>query len=271
VTSFLIFRRCLSQFRFDDRWSERSGRLGAILGERFAREKDRFFSGIGRRRMARVELRIRTAIIKAALLGAARLETTRLAATIVVASLVAGAIIVRTLFAAARITALRRSVFGGRQITSAWTLVASTAMASASTAPASTAAAVAAAAIILATTIAAAIGAGRVILRGIVVRRKILRRRSIRFRLPLFGVAEMRVVVRFGKVGIRSVVACSVLFHNTWLLGGRKRSNVRQVAIKRFAGAVFAGRFDGGNFLVVGRSGVGQSFAGKQLDDVRWS
>lgn len=81
----------------------------------------------------------------------------------------------------------------------------------------------------------------------------------------------MRIVVRFGKMRSRSVSGRAVLFRNTWLLGGRKRFNVRQIAIKRFAGAVFAGRFDGGNFLVVGRSRVGQSLAGKQLDDVRWS
>jgi hypothetical protein len=81
-------------------------------------------------------------------------------------------------------------------------------------------------------------------------------------------VAELRLVVGFGKMRIRSVGAHGALFRNTWLLRGRERFNVGQVAIKGFAGADFAGSFVGGNFLVVGGSRVGQRFAGKQLDDV---
>jgi len=179
--------------------SRRDGRLVAVLCQRFTGKKDLFFgdTGHGRRRIARS---FRTPIV----------VTARLPTTIVIS---------------ARVAALRRRVFRGRQIApSGTTLWASAAMASAKASPTSTAAAISAtvgAAIpttakILSGTIIAA--AGRIVLRWVVMRREILGR---------------------GRIGIRLALLCRVsvlLFH-----GSRRKRVVMFQVLSLRGGNVFVG------------------------------
>lgn len=171
----------LVNFRLGHWRGRRSCGLSAILGKRLAREKNGFFrdsAGCGGTGS------FRRAMIEAALRGTARFKTTRLAAAIFRAALITAAIIVAAGLVSSRFAALRRSIFGRREIASAYVraLRASAAMASTTAAPAATTAAIAAAiptaistaigatAKTLAGAIAATARAWRVILRGIVMR-----------------------------------------------------------------------------------------------------
>jgi len=135
-------------------------RLSTILGKRFAGEKNGYFrgsAGCGS---------FRWAMIKATLRRTARFESTRCAAAIFRASLAAvvlATVVVTTRIVSARLAALRRSIFGGRQIASAGTLRAPTAaaLASATASPTSAATTVATA---VTTTVTATISAAAKIL-----------------------------------------------------------------------------------------------------------
>jgi len=175
-------------------------------------------------------------MVKAALCRATRFETTRRAAAIFLASLAAvvlASVVVTTRIVSARFAALRRSIFGGRQIPAAyaWTLwpPAAAALTPATAAPTSATATVAAAitttvtatisaaAVILAAAItSAACRARRVVLSGIVVGRKILGSGSVRIGLALFRV--MSIVVHFGGVGAESFVGTGLFLYNAGVL-----------------------------------------------------
>ena len=177
-------------------------------------------------------------MVKPALRGTTWFETSRLAAAIFWAALIAATVIVAARFVAASFAALRRSVFGGRQVAAAygWALRAPTAMASTTAAPASTSAAVTAAittaAEILTAAIAAAGGAWRIILGGVVVGREILRGGGVRIRLALLR-GVMSIVVDFGGVSVGDFTFRSVLFA-AGLLVVRERFMVQRFVMRIF-------------------------------------
>lgn len=177
-------------------------------------------------------------MVKAALRRTTRFETTRLATAVFRAALIAAAVIVATRLVSARFAALRRCIFGGRQVAPAHgrALRASAAMATATAAPASATATItasvtttiSAAAVILAAAIAATAGAWPVILSGIVVGREILRRRGVRIGLALLRVARVRLVMHFGGVRVVNFGICGVAFYDAGLLVAKEGIVVRR-------------------------------------------
>jgi hypothetical protein len=227
---FIEIRLRLVSFRFGHGRRRCSSGLAAILCERLAGEKNGFFrdrAGCGGTGS------FGRAMVKAALCGTTRFETARLAAAIFRTSLIAAAIIVTARFVTARIAALRRSVFGRREIATANARAlrrASAAIASSTAAPAAATTAVTATITTaitapVSTTIgatavalaAATAGARSVVLRGIVVGRKILRSGGVRIGLALFRVV-VRIVVDFGGVSIGNFAFGSLLFNDAGVL-----------------------------------------------------
>jgi hypothetical protein len=184
-------------------------------------------------------------MVKAALRRTTRFETTRRAAAIFRASLVATTVVLATVIVTSIVVAtglaLRRSIFGGRQIASAHARALrappATTLTSATPSPTSATTTVAAtvsttisaAAIILAAAITTACRARRVVLSGIVMGRKILRSGSVRIRLSLFGV--MSIVVHFGSVGAESFVGTGLVFYNAGVLIVREGIVMRRFVI----------------------------------------
>src|SRR5271154_3080709 len=263
----------------------RSGRrLGAIFCERFARENDGFFDGVGWSGGAGETRSLGTAIVEAALLGTAWFESARLTAAILRTALIAATVFVATRFVAAGFAALRRSIFRRRKVASGGALRASTAMTpTTATETASTAiataittatvrATVVATAKVLAAAIATTAGARRVILRRIVLRRKILWRGSVRIRLALVFFGGVGFVVRFDVVLFRQLIARSGFFHDAGMLLVREGIVVGSIVFGRFFVRRFVMLFIEMNDVfagfVVSAAGVGERFTGKQLDDV---
>jgi hypothetical protein len=155
------------------------------------------------------------AMIEPALRGTTWFETTRLAGTIFRTALIAATVVVAARIVAARFNALRRSVFGGRQVAAAygWALRASTAMTSTPAAPApATTTLTAAISTPISTPISTTAGAWRIILSGIVVGREILRGRGVRIRLAFLGVARVRFVMHFCGVRVMNLAVGGVVF-----------------------------------------------------------
>jgi len=125
---------------------------------------------------------------------------------IIVAAGLLTAIVVTARFATARLSALGRSIFRGRQVTptrpraaAAATPASTTTAPAPSPAPARVATAIAASVKIL----AAALAPRGVVLCGIVMRREILRRRSIGFRLGLFASFCLSLRARLVRLCLR--------------------------------------------------------------------
>ena len=173
-------------------------------------------------------LNIRRTMIEPALRGATWFETARLAGAIFRSALIAATVVVTTGIVAARLSALRRSVLGGRQVAAAngWALRTSTAVTSATAAPAPATATITAA---ISTTVATTAGAWRIILSGIVVRREILRGRGVRIRLALLGVARVRFLMHFCGVRAMNLAVCGVVFYRAGLLAVRQSLVVRRL------------------------------------------
>jgi|SRR5580704_7773273 hypothetical protein len=258
LSRFLDFGLRLVKFRLGNWRRRRSCGLSTIFGERLAREKNGFFrdrAGSGGTGC------FGRAMIKAALRGTTGFKTTGLPAAIFRASLITATIIVTAGLVSSRF-ALRRSVFGRREVASAYVraLRASATMASTTAAPASATATVTAAittpvstaigttAITLAGAIAATAGAWRVILRGIVVGREILRCGGVRIRLALFRVV-VRIVVDFGGVSVGDFAFRSVLLAAAGLLAVRERFMAQRFVMRIFVMQCFV-RFVRGFFAV---------------------
>jgi hypothetical protein len=269
----------LVNFRLGHWRRRRSCGLATILGERLAGKKNGFFrdsAGCGGTGS------FRWAVIKAALCWSTRFETARCAAAIFRASLVPTTVVVTTRIVSARLAALRRSIFGGRQIAAAhvWALRAPSAtLTSATAAPASATATVAAtvtttisaAAVILAATVAAtASRARRVVLSGIVMGWKILRSGSIWIGLTLLRV--MSFVAHFGSVGTESFVGAGLVFYDAGLLVVREGIVMRRFVIGWFVRGFFGVSFVSVLFFMLVRgSGVAERFTREQFDNVGWS
>jgi hypothetical protein len=222
----------LVNFRLDDGRRRGNLRLATIFCERFAREKNRLFRDTAGRGGSGS---FGWAMVEAPLRGTARFEAARLTAAIFRAALVAAAVLVTTRFVTARFAALRRSIFGRREIATAYVralplpLRAPTAMASSPTPPSPAATSVtatitttvAAAAVVLAAAIAATGGARRVILCGVVMGRKILGSGGVRIGLALFaGVMNIVVtfIVNFGDVSVGDFAFSNGLFDDSGML-----------------------------------------------------
>jgi hypothetical protein len=235
----------LVNFRLDHgRRRCRCGGLPTILGQRLAGEKNGFFrdsSGCGG------TCSFGRAMVEAALRRTARFKTTWRATAIFRTSLIAATVIVTARLVPARITALRRSVFGRREIATANARTlrrASAAMASPTAAPAAATTAVTTAVTtaittpvsttIGATAVAlATAGARSVILRGIVVGRKILWSGGVGFGLALFWVV-VRIVVDFGGVSVGDFAFRSVLLAAAGLLVVRDRFMAQRFVMRIF-------------------------------------
>jgi hypothetical protein len=243
---FLEIRLRLVNFRLGHWRRRRGGGFATILGERLAGEKDRFFrdrAGCGGTGS------FGWAMIKAALRRTTRFKTTWRAAAIFRTALIAAAIIVTARLVTARIAALRRSVFGRREIATANARTlrrASAAMTSSPAAPAAATTAVTAAittaiTATVSTTIgatavalaAATAGARSVILRGIVVGREILWSGGIGFGLALFRVV-VRIVVDFGGVSVGDFAFGSLLLDAAGLLAVREGFLMKGFAMRIF-------------------------------------
>jgi hypothetical protein len=239
----------LVNFRLDHgRRRCRCGGLPTILGQRLAGEKNGFFrdsSGCGG------TCSFGRAMVEAALRRTARFKTTWRATAIFRTSLIAATVIVTARLVPARITALRRSVFGRREIATAnaRTLrrasaamasptaapaAATTAVTTAITAPVSTAITAPVSTTIGATAVAlATAGARSVILRGIVVGRKILWSGGVGFGLALFWVV-VRIVVDFGGVSVGDFAFGSLLLAAAGLLVMRESFRMEGFAMRIF-------------------------------------
>jgi hypothetical protein len=239
-------------FSFGDRFygrTERRNRLVAILCKGFAGKHDLVFNGIAWRGAV---MRLGMALIKSALSRTAWFESARLRAARF-----------ETSRFATRFSALRRSIFRGRQVApatgSSWRTASATTASAAAETPAAISAGSAIAALvtisatakILAGAIVAA--ARRIIFRGIVMRSKILRRGSVGIRLAL---VRVRFVVHL--LDVRLVLAGFVLGR------GFLAVFARHMFVRL---SFFVMRLIEANFLVMrsfedGRS-VRQCFAGK--------
>jgi hypothetical protein len=236
----------LVNFRLGDRRRRCCGGLATILGQRLAREKNGFFrdsAGCGG------TCSFGRAMVEAALRRTSRFKTTWRATAIFRTSLIAATVIVTARLVTARIAALRRSVFGRREIATANARTlrrASAAMTSSPAAPAAATTAVTAAittaiTATVSTTIgatavalaAATAGARSVILRGIVVGREILWSGGIGFGLALFRVV-VRIVVDFGGVSVGDFAFGSLLLDAAGLLAVREGFLMKGFAMRIF-------------------------------------
>ena len=78
----------------------------------------------------------------------------------------------------------------------------------------------------------------------------------------------MGIVVSFGEVRVGTFVASCVVFHDAGLYFVREGIVVRRFVLKGFAGGFFGVELARGNFIFVGRAGMGQRFTRKHLDNV---